>query len=293
MRLTLRTMLAYLDDVLEPADAQELGKKIEESEFATGLVQRLRSSVRRLRLGAPALSGEAEKLDCNSVAEYLDNTLPPERVPDFEKVCLESEVHLAEVAACHQVLTLVLGEPAEVEPSTRERVYRIGSENDSRRAAGAGVDQPAGTPVPPPKSDMSTAAVAASRPADGTADETDEKPAPRKKLEVPDYLKPSPRLRFWPIAITLVLALMLIGAVVMALGPDMVKKWFGGGEPAVATAGADAQQTPDGGLPPETPGREAIAGGTGRAGGGLGGAARRHSAEATARCCAGPTGRRG
>ena len=125
MRLTLRTLLAYLDDVLEPTDAQELATRIDDSDFASGLVHRVRNTVGRLRLPAPQLSGTGIAENPNTVSEYLDNTLPKERIPEFERVCLESDMHLGEVAASHQILTLVLGEPTEVSPALRQRVYRV------------------------------------------------------------------------------------------------------------------------------------------------------------------------
>src|SRR3954466_14293319 len=133
MRLTLRTLLAYLDDVLDPADKEELGKKIHSSDFAADLVHKTRDTVRRLRLSAPQVIGTGMGLDPNSVAEYLDNVMPPEQVGDFERICLESDVHLAEATACHHVLTMILGEPADVDPIARQRMYTIAAEANERK----------------------------------------------------------------------------------------------------------------------------------------------------------------
>jgi len=202
MRLTLRTMLCYLDDILEPEDKTDLGKKIEDSEYATNLVHRIRDVTQRMRLGSPKLHGKGMGLDPNTVAEYLDNVLPAERVPDFEKVCLESDVQLAEAASCHQVLTLVLGEAAQVEPSIRRRVYELAG------GATAGVDGPHGAPHagPPPRT---------------------VEPAVKEKPEIPDYLREPKGIRWWTIAATLLVAAGIGAIAVLAIGPEKVAKMVG------------------------------------------------------------------
>jgi hypothetical protein len=145
MRLTLRTMLAYLDGIrLKEGEAEELGKKVESSPFATALVHRIRGCTRRLRLAAPPLEGRGLGRDPNTVSEYLDNTLPQDRVPDLEKICLESDAHLAEVASCHQILLLVQSEHMDVSSTLRRRIYALsrpdahGMDDPSRESTARG-----------------------------------------------------------------------------------------------------------------------------------------------------------
>lgn len=124
MRLTLRTLLAYLDDTLEPVEIKKIGQKVTESETAQELISRIKQVTRRRRITTPPLTGP-NSFEPNMVADYLDNELSPEQVAELEKICLESDVHLAEVASCHQILTLVLGEPASVPPMAKERMYAL------------------------------------------------------------------------------------------------------------------------------------------------------------------------
>src|SRR6266700_540894 len=139
MRLTLRTLLAYLDDTLDPGEIKNIGQKVAESDAAQELIARIRQVTRRRRLTTPPATGPSAKFDPNTLAEYLDNLLPADQVAEVEKTCLESDVHLAEIAACHQILTLVLGEPALVPPTAKERMYGLvrGREAQPRRKAEA------------------------------------------------------------------------------------------------------------------------------------------------------------
>ncbi|WP_254513274.1 hypothetical protein [Anatilimnocola floriformis] len=266
MRLTLATLLAYLDNVLEPADAQVLHEKIEKSDFASGLVMRIRSISRKLRMGAPKVEGKGLGRDANSVAEYLDGSLAPERLGEFERLCLESDVQLAEVASCHQVLAMVLNKPAEVPAAIREKIYALASAAEAARLAapnridGAhasnGTDvlaTTAGTgapPLPPKPSTASTSASMLAVPSDNGKAAAPEPVAPPmpKELEVPDYLRASRGSSTWIRWAAIAAIFLLAIAVLRAMGPfdktHPIAKMMGMG-PEVAVAPVNPTPVPN------------------------------------------------
>lgn len=201
MRLTLRTMLAYLDNVLEPADSEALSQKINESDFALGLVQRIRGVMKKVRMDAPKLDGKGMGNDANTVAEYLDSSLPQDRVGDFERICLESDKHLCEVAACHQILALVLGKPAEVPLELRERIYGLGD--------------PAKVAAPRPATGAARAGRVPAPPVERANGHPVSSPAP---LEVPEYLRSGRSSGMGPLLAAAVALLLLVGAGTFAIG---------------------------------------------------------------------------
>ena len=228
MKLTLRTMLAHLDNILEPAEAKEIEQKIAESEFATQLKNRVVEAVKSNALGAPAVSGSQMGIDPNRVAEYLDNVMPLDQVEEFEKLCLGTDAFLAELAACHQELTLILGEPAAVDPKVRERMYTLIDQADAKRktktgdsktgdskiskASASGISKKTADMVAAATSAPSQSAAPASAPAPSSSQSSVDK-APRQKPEVPEYLREESSSG-WLMPVAVVAVLLAIAAVV-------------------------------------------------------------------------------
>jgi len=232
-RLTLRTLLAYIDDTLDPATASELGKKVAASEEAQALIERIKTVTRRRRITTPDAAGADDTTDPNVVAAYLDNALASDAVKDVERTALESDPHLAEVAACHQILTLILTEPVRVPPTAHQRMYGL-------------VPAPAGDPVRQPNKALPVGGAAP--PADTDTDPEDTDAA--LLFGMKRYSASTPwaeRLLLFGVAA--VLALMLTAGTFVSLSREPVKAPPVGADEVVAVR----VSPPPPGVPPLEP----------------------------------------
>jgi hypothetical protein len=233
LRLTLRTLLAYIDDTLDPAQARELGEKIAASDYARELIDKIKRVTRRRGLKVPVPAGKDDTVsDANTVAEYLSDTLDADAIEELEATCLKSDVHLAEVAACHQILTLVLTEPVRVPPRANQRMYKL-------------VDPPASIPNRKPGKTVPVGGMATRR---GDTAEHDAHDA-ALLLGMRRYsASESWATRFRLVGAVAALALLLVVAVLMALPHGQPEA-----TPARETAARTTPPTPEGQpKPPET-----------------------------------------
>ncbi len=120
MRLTLRTLLAYLDKTLSPSELSVLDEKIKQARVANALVERIGAAVFDSGLPPMRIDAQGTAGDANTVAEYLDNTLDPNIVVDFEQAVLSDNTRLAEVAACHQILSSLLADHESISSATKQ-----------------------------------------------------------------------------------------------------------------------------------------------------------------------------
>jgi hypothetical protein len=129
MRLTLRTLLALRDGVLDRNAAIELQQRLQQSGTAQAIAYRIDAVVGDRKLNPLSIDERATGLDANDVAQFLDGTMQPDRVPGMERKCLDHNALLAEIAAVHQVLSRAMNEPVHIHPSLRTRLYRLKSKS--------------------------------------------------------------------------------------------------------------------------------------------------------------------
>ena len=99
MRLTLRTLIAFRDQVLPEAQQNQLAERIREIDFAKQLLTRCESALPNSRI-----SDELMLLDGNITANYLDSVLGDAATQRFEQAALTDDNLLSEVAECHEIL---------------------------------------------------------------------------------------------------------------------------------------------------------------------------------------------
>lgn len=140
MRLTLRTLLAYRDRVLNSGDREDLHVRVQKSEAASNLLRRIDAVAARKNVGTPQPMGKGLGSDANSVSEYLDDCLPAAQVPEMEVISLNSDTQLAELAQCHTMLSTAVSQKVDVPQSLYDRIAEIkpthttgrgGSESDN------------------------------------------------------------------------------------------------------------------------------------------------------------------
>ena len=125
MRLSLRTLLAFEDNVFDVEQHRRLEQLLPADKNAEATLRRIRAIVRNPSLGVPGLVDQQEELDPNYVAEYLDHQMSGSVQEKFEAYCLSADKYLAEIASVHHILSNVLGEPARTSRECRLKCYNV------------------------------------------------------------------------------------------------------------------------------------------------------------------------
>jgi hypothetical protein len=129
-RLKLRYLLAYLDDLLERDVHQQISQAIQADQDAHQLTQKIHASLSPLRMSLEddiADELEADQIDANFISEYLDGTSEDDTNAQIESICSEDLAQLAEVAACHQLVSNSLPTKIETPVPLRKRLYELQS----------------------------------------------------------------------------------------------------------------------------------------------------------------------
>lgn len=237
MRLTLRTLLAYRDGVLDPKDAAVLEAKIKDSSTAQQISQRIEHEMQNRRLAPIPVDAREFGFEANLVAEFLDDTIPMETLPEMERKCLENNTLLSEIGSCHQILSRALSIPAPISAALRQRIRDLPNNPLANHSANANgrirrMDAPISVDGTNSKPQNTAVVVASSKPmrkSNGELRGSGIELHDGLGRQVPEYLIGSDRgwLKSAAVATSLLFALVVVGA--MAIGPvdrvrDLLRK---------------------------------------------------------------------
>lgn len=227
MRLTLRTLLAYRDGVLDSNDAAVLEAKIRDSSTAQQISKRIADEMQNTRLAPIPVDAREFGFEANTVAEFLDDTISTETLPEMERKCLENNTLLSEIGSCHQILTRALSIPANIPTSLRQRIHELPNSSAAIRLADSAgrvrrVDGPelfAGTIAENQIDALALQATKPLRKSNGELRHTGIELNDGLGRQVPEYLIGSDRgwIKTVALGLFLLVALVLVGS--MAIGP--------------------------------------------------------------------------
>jgi hypothetical protein len=260
MRLTLRTLLAYRDGVLDPKDAALLEAKIRESSMAQQISARIEEGMRNRKLAPIPVDAREFGFEANMVAEFLDDTISMETLPEMERKCLEFNTLLSEIGSCHQILSRALTIPAAIPNSLRQRIRDLPNHPNAKSSLFTNKSLNTSGQMLRLDSSAAVASKAADPSSPTVASTAESRPIRKSRIElresgielddglgrsVPEYLIGSDRswMTRAAMALLLVLALIVVGA--FAVGPlERVAKLLSKPEGGMALVPNDRKKPP-------------------------------------------------
>lgn len=122
MRLTLRTLIAFRDQVLSEDQQNQLTDRIKNNELARTLLTRIEES------SQCGVGDELLALDANVTSNYLDSSLTDLATQQYEEVAITNSDLLSEVADCHRMLASYgerLADNTKEDVHFRNRLYSV------------------------------------------------------------------------------------------------------------------------------------------------------------------------
>ncbi len=222
MRLTLRTLLAYRDQVLEPKDSEILEQRLRESQTARNISDKISHLLAHPVATPLAVDALEFGLNPNDVASFIDDAMATDRVADMERKCLENDALLSEVASCHQILVKAVRSPAPVSIGFRNRIVglwnRRNDESDTPRlradASHDSVPDPFGILIGRARPEAIESVSLSNNDLDAARPSRQ-----RKKKEIPNSLQKTDRHWIGSTLRLLILLALLAVCVAQSLGP--------------------------------------------------------------------------